>query len=267
MRRSQPYTSRVVRRWIPCFLAALALALLPGATASAGPFFFSTGEPNAIASVSHPEGRHTTEHESADDFILTSRTLLQQASFTGVLLHGGPGAIREVVVELYHVFPKDSNTARTPQVPTRENSPGDKRFDARSSEDGTLQFTVTVIAPHFEVDNSVIEGINPQPNQTTGGDGPVTGHLVRFDVVFNPPFDMPADQYFFVPQGGLKGASGNFLWLAVPFPQFTNDLQMWVRQESLKPDWLRVGSDIVGPTPALGPKFNASFSLTGETLP
>jgi hypothetical protein len=31
----------------------------------------------------------------------------------------------------------------------------------------------------------------------------------------------------------------------------------------LDPDWLRVGSDIVGPTPATGPTFNAAFSLTG----
>jgi hypothetical protein len=34
----------------------------------------------------------------------------------------------------------------------------------------------------------------------------------------------------------------------------------------LDPDWLRVGADIVGPTPATGPTFNAAFSLTG-TVP
>ncbi len=114
----------MVRRWISCVLAGLMLALLPGATASAGSFFFTTGEPDGlIASVSHPEGRHATEHESADDFILKKRTVLNHASFFGVLYHGGPGEIREVVVELYHVFPKDSNTTRTPQVPTRVGSP------------------------------------------------------------------------------------------------------------------------------------------------
>jgi hypothetical protein len=32
----------------------------------------------------------------------------------------------------------------------------------------------------------------------------------------------------------------------------------------LEPDWLRVGTDIVGGTRA--PTFNAAFSLTGETL-
>jgi len=46
---------------------------------------------------------------------------------------------------------------------------------------------------------------------------------------------------------------------------FTGDLQMWIRNADLEPDWLRVGGDIVGPTPAAGPKFNGSFSLTGTT--
>ena len=113
------HTSRTVMPWIPCFLAALALALMLGATASAGDFFFSTGDPDGrIASVSHPESRGKTEHESADDFILTSRTELRHAAFTGVLFHGGRGEIRDVVLELYHVFPKDSNATRTPECPT-----------------------------------------------------------------------------------------------------------------------------------------------------
>ena len=35
----------------------------------------------------------------------------------------------------------------------------------------------------------------------------------------------------------------------------------------LDPDWLRVGSDIVGPTPATGPTFNAAFSLDRRERP
>ena len=45
----------------------------------------------------------------------------------------------------------------------------------------------------------------------------------------------------------------------------TADLQEWIRNENLAPDWLRVGTDIVGGG-AAAPKFNASFSLTG-TIP
>ncbi len=82
-------------------------------------------------------------------------------------------------------------------------------------------------------------------------------------MVFTPPFDLPADHYFFVPQVLLEGEGGNFLWLSTPHPQFAGDLQMWVRKEDFKPDWLRVGQDIVDGTPF--PTFNGSFSLSGVT--
>jgi hypothetical protein len=251
---------------IPCFLAASALTLMLGGTACAGTFFFSTGAPDGrIASASYPDGRGKTEHESADDFILPSRTVLQTASFTGVLLQGGPGEIREVNVELYHVFPQDSNTTRPPQVPTRMNSPADEAFDTRSSADGTLQYAVTLLDPHFRVANSVIDGITPSPAQTTMGEGPVAGQEVRIDLVFATPFDLPADHYFFVPQVLLEGVGGQFLWLSAPHPQFAGDLQMWVRKAELAPDWLRVGKDIVGGSPS--PTFDGSFSLSGQTIP
>jgi len=41
------------------------------------------------------------------------------------------------------------------------------------------------------------------------------------------------------------------------------DLQSWIRNANLDPDWLRIGTDIVsGSTP---PTFNAAFSLSGTT--
>ena len=116
-------------------------------------------------------------------------------------------------------------------------------------------------------------GIHPKPNQTTLGDGPVTGEEVDFDVAFTSPFSLPPDHYFFVPQVEITTAGGEFLWLSVPrpivspstpFPAGFTDLQSWTRDEFLDPDWLRVGTDIVGGNPA--PTFNATFSLTG-TVP
>src|SRR5262249_17264756 len=158
-------------------------------------------------------------------------------------------------VEIYRVFPKDSDTTRTIDVPTRNNSPSDDAFTERSSADETLQFTVTAVKQghHVKAANSVIGGIQPSPDQTTGGDGPVAGEGVVLEVVFAPPLDLPADHYFFVPQVQLESRHGNFLWLSAPGPAlFTGDLQMWIRNANLDPDWLRVGSDIVGPTPASG---------------
>ena len=255
-------------------LAALAIALvLAGATAAfADPFFFSTGEPDGrMAAASRPKSHGKIEIEAADDFIVTSETHLDRASFTGLLRHGGPGEIRQVDVELYRVFPNDSNVARTsgpptfstPQVPTRVNSPADEAFDSRDSAEGTLGFTVTVLDHKFTAANSVIDGIHPVPDQATKGDGAVKGQEVRVDVVFDPPFDLAPGHYFFVPQVRLKGKGGNFLWLSAPRPPlaFVGDLQMWIRNADLDPDWLRVGTDIVDD--ALPPTFNGSFLLSG----
>jgi hypothetical protein len=94
-------------------------------------------------------------------------------------------------------------------------------------------------------------------------------------VNFTKPFDLPADHYFFVPQVEVTDPNGDFFWLSAPrpivapngapFPPGFADLQSWTRDANLDPDWLRVGTDIVGGTPA--PTFNAAFSLKGETVP
>src|SRR5215467_7417703 len=269
MKESKPYLFGATS--VAAFLITLAITTTSGisytqqACASSG-FFFSTGDPDGrIATASRPEGRGKIETESADDFVLTSRTMLTEATFTGLLFHGGPGAIREVAVEIYRVFPKDSDTTRTPRVPTRMNSPSDEAFDTRSSNvAGQLRFSVEVVDPHSMAANSVIDGINPSPSQTTQGEGAVAGQEVRIHVVFDTPFDLPADHYFFVPQVLLQGHASNFLWLSAPKPivapgtPFMPDLQSWIRNANLDPDWLRIGADIVG-----GTAFNASFSLSG----
>jgi hypothetical protein len=62
--------------------------------------------------------------------------------------------------------------------------------------------------------------------------------------------------------------NGDFLWLSAPKPivppgtPFSPDLQTWIRNDNLAPDWLRIGTDITHEGP-----FNASFSLTGTTVP
>jgi hypothetical protein len=154
-------------------------------------------------------------------------------------------------------------------VPTRVNSPSDIALASRESASSDLTFSTTALNPTFSALNSVQPGgIHPKPNQTTGGNGPVTGEEVQFNVSFSVPFDLPADHYFFVPQ--VLTSTGNFLWLSAPKPivapgtPFSPDLQSWTRDANLDPDWLRIGTDIVGGTPA--PTFNGTFSLTGETF-
>ena len=245
-------------------LSTLTLVLALGPPALADPFFFTTGDTDGrMATASRPESQDKIEIESADDFILDSHTVLYSAFFTGLL----PADVTltdigTVKVEIYRVFPNESDTTRTPNVPTRTNSPADVTFTQdRTSEDYSLAFTLEVLQPQFQVGNSVIDGIHPLPDQHTGGDGPASGQLVQFAVLFVVPIDLPADHYFIVPQVEVKGDKGDFLWASAPHPQFAGDLQMWIRNANLDPDWLRVGTDIVG-----GTTFNGSFSLLGEKL-
>jgi hypothetical protein len=131
----------------------------------------------------------------------------------------------------------------------------------------SLTFTTTLLSAKFTALNSVLNGIHPVPNQTTGGDGPVTGEEVTFEVTFTPPIVLPPGHYFFVPQVQVTAPGGEFYWLSSANPiagtgtPFTPDLQSWIRDENLAPDWLRVGTDIVGGAPA--PAFNGTFSLDG----
>jgi hypothetical protein len=268
-------------QWGVLFTAAMALGLATS-PAPAAPFSFSTGNVDGlIATASRPESAGKFEIESADDFVLTSETVINQATFTGLLPANDPlSDIGEVRVEIYRVFPADSNVGRTSgppvfstsQVPTRVNSPSDVEFDDRDTNPTppttpNLTFTPTILNANFSVLNSVKPG---GIHLATGGNGPLSGEEVQFNVTFTKPFDLPADHYFFVPQVQLK-STGDFFWLSsvrpivapgTPFPPGFTDLQSWTRDAQLDPDWMRVGTDIVGAN-----TFNAAFSLSGTTVP
>jgi hypothetical protein len=245
--------------------------------ATANPVFFSTGDPDGrMAAATRPSSAGAFEIESADDFVLSNRTRINSATFTGLLPGGTTSSnVGSVVVEIYRVFPLDSDVSRTsgppifptPQVPTRVNSPSDVAFDSRSSSSG-LTFSTSTLAASFTAANSVSPGgIHPEPGVHTGGNGSATGQEVAFKVTFTTPLDLVAGHYFFIPQVEVDNQNGTFEWLSAPRPitsgtgPFVNDLQAWTRDEMLAPDWLRIGTDIVGGNPT--PTFNMAFSITG----
>ena len=259
-------------------------------TTDSNPFSFNTGSPDgALGALSRPAGSGS-ETETADDFVLTQATVISGATVHGLLVPTGttvPG-VANVEVEIYHVFSPngtDSDVSRTSgpptfstvNVPTRVNSPADVEIAAatRDSSDGGLSITTTSIAAAFTVRNTVINGINKKPNQLTHGEGAATGEEVEIDITFNTPLFLAADHYFFRPEVQVNG--GNFLFLSAPrpittgtpFPAGTTDLQAWIRNTELKPDWLRIGSDIInGNPPTFFPAtFNMTFSLGGNSIP
>src|SRR5215475_13961599 len=122
--------------------AAILVLLFLAGPVGATPFFFSTGNPDGkIATATRPEGAGKFEIESADDFVLTGPTTITSATFTGLITGATTANIGEVRVEIYRVFPADSNVARTsgpptfstPEVPTRVNSTSDVEFDDRDT--------------------------------------------------------------------------------------------------------------------------------------
>jgi hypothetical protein len=253
--------------------AVLAIGAMAVAPAGASVIYNNLTPNNQMAIASRP-GAGTFEIEAGDDFILSGTGTINSASFTGLLVPpptGGSVSITDVVIEIYRVFPLDSDTTRTPNVNTRANSPSDVAFDSRENGSG-LTFSTSLLLPTFTALNSVAPGgIHPKPGQTTGGNGAVTGQEVQINVNFTTPFTLPADHYFFVPQVELSNG-GVFYWLSASRPisgagttPINPDLQAWTRDQFLDPDWSRVGTDIVGGvTP---PTFNAAFSLDGSVAP
>jgi hypothetical protein len=274
--RTRPATSRSRRLRLHC--EELEPRLQPSV------FFSSTGLPDGkVATISEPPNAHNSqiEFESADDFVLNTETTIQHASFTGLLTGGAArNDVSNVFLTIYRVFPNDSDVGRTsgpptfstPQVPTRVNSPADNEIENFDSAVGDLGFHSRLLSPSFTVQNSVSS--TDKIRAGSGGNGQATGAEVQFDVNFNTPLDLPAGHYFFVPKVGLADtapAASDFLWLSAPkpiappgtpFPAGVTDLQSWMRFDpGLAPDWLRIGTDIIG-----GATFNGSFSLSGNTV-
>jgi hypothetical protein len=254
-------------------LAALGLAIALPAQASADPFFFSTGDPDGkIATLSRTASTGKLETETADDFVTTApSTTITNATFTGLLVGGATTAnIKDVEIELYHVFPIDSTSPPDNRVLTRMNSPSDNNFAAADATLGQLSFTTTLLNSNFTAANSVVNGIHASPSQFTGGEGQVTGQEVQFNLSFATPFVLGPDHVFFRPEVDL-GSAGDFLWLSAPKPilppgtPFGNDLQSWIRNDgtgALGPDWERIGTDVTHQGP-----FNAAFSISGTAVP
>ena len=126
-----------------------------------------------------------------------------------------------------------------------------------------------MLKENFFAANSVVNGINKLPNTVaTNGEGPVTGEAVEITITFTSPIILPQGNYFFRPE--VQVTNGDFLYLSVARPivapgnAFVGDRQAWIRNSSLAPDWLRIGTDIIGG--ATPPTFNMAFTLAGESV-
>jgi hypothetical protein len=258
-------------------LVVFAAMFFPGlASAQDTHFFVSTGNPDGkLGALSRPASAGKLETETADDFVLNQTTVITGATIVGLISPATDLAdITNVEVEFYHRFPRDSANPDplAGNVPSRTNSPSDVEIDTatRDGSLGTLRFDIRLLDANSSVPTTVINGINKKPNSTTHGEAPATGQEVEIDITFTNPVVLPAEHYFFRPEVLVTGAS-NFLFLSAPKPiqapgtAIAGDLQAWIRNSNLKPDWLRIGTDIINNT-IPPPQFNMTFSLTGTTI-
>jgi len=246
--------------------ALLTLGATLTTPAWAASFTMNTGATDGkMGALSRRPSAGKIETETADDFKLQQTTVIKSATITGLIPTGAPLTnILNVEVEIYHVFPLDSNTLRTIGVPSRTNSPSDVEIASatRDGSTGTLSVVATTVASNFTATNTVVNG-----TLTLGS--AFTGQEVEITITFTSPIVLPAGNYFFRPE--VEVINGDFLYLSAPRPivspgtPFAGDRQAWIRNANLAPDWLRIGTDIVGGTTP--PTFNMTFSLTGETIP
>jgi len=245
------------------------------ASAQDSRFFVSTGNTDhKLGALSRRPSAGKVETETADDFLLNQTTVITGATISGLITPATPLAnIANVEVEFYHGFPLDSANPNplAGKVPTRANSPADVEIATatRDGNLGSLRFAPRLVNDNALVQVKVADKILPKPDNTTHGEGPVTGEEVQINITFTTPVILPAGRYFFRPEVLVTG--GDFLFLSAPKPivapgtAIAGDLQAWIRNTGLNPDWLRIGTDIVS-NPNLAPTFNMTFSLAGNTV-
>jgi hypothetical protein len=247
------------------FLVLGAMFFSANAAAQETQVLVNTGNTDGkLGALSRPASVNKLETETADDFVLDQTTVLTGATVTG-LVTTSLANISNVEIEMYHRFPEDSIADRTPQVPTRQNSPSDVEIDSatRDGNNHTLRFSTALLNSTFTALKTVVNSIS-----VAQGEPAVTGAEVEITVTFTSPIVLPAGHYFFRPEVQVNG--GDFLFLSAPKPivapgqAIAGDLQAWIRNSKLSPDWLRIGADIIGGSPA--PAFNMTFTMSGAKL-
>jgi len=257
-------------------LSLLSLSFFASAAFAADTVLYNNDFPDGkIATASgSPKGA-----ESADDFILGAAATITSGSFTGLIPK--TANIVGVGVEIYGACTPGSGFAgctNLGKAVTRLNSPTSEALPGteRTTGTGTLSYAASLLNNGIGVVGSVVDGINAQtpnvPATLTGGDGPASGKEVRINFDLSEGIALPSGHYFFVPSVELD--NGSFLQLSAyrtvggefGSTLITPDLQAWVRNDDIKNDWLRTGTDIIG-GPTDPATYNLAFRLVGTVVP
>src|SRR5947208_7215876 len=168
--------------------ARLAFGIWVAMPAWAATFSFTTGIPHGrVGAASRRASPGKLETETADDFTLDQTTVIRRATIVGLVPSGTqPLDIKEVEVEVYHVFPLDSAMPPSGKVPTRANSPSDVEIGTatRAGNSGTLTFSTNVLNSNFSVGNTVVNNLKVA-TAPPGGEGSTAGELVEITITLD----------------------------------------------------------------------------------
>src|SRR5579864_6099216 len=202
----QTKTITRVRKVLAC-ATMMASILLIAQLATAETFSFTPGDPDGkVGASSRPASPGKIETETADDFVLQQTTIINKATIKGLLpTDTDLTKIKDVEVEVYHVFPFDS-APFSHKVPSRTNSPSDVEIGTatRDANAGTLKFLPTVENASFSVNHTVVNNL-----KVNGGEPGMTGEEVEITVTFTSPIILPAGTYFFRPEVSVNDANAN----------------------------------------------------------
>src|SRR6266568_1758020 len=103
-------TRRLMRSILSLTGARVAFGMWVATSLWAAPFSFTTGNPDGLlGALSRRASPGKLETETADDFILQQTTVITQATIIGLVPQGTSlDNIKDVEIEMYHVFPGDS---------------------------------------------------------------------------------------------------------------------------------------------------------------
>ena len=111
---SQPTETTARARKVFGGAAMMGLVLLVAQLATAQTFSFTPGDPDGkVGALSRRASPGKVETETADDFVLQQTAVINKATITGLIpANTDLTKIKDVEIEVYHVFPLDSTILR-----------------------------------------------------------------------------------------------------------------------------------------------------------
>src|SRR6476646_4383798 len=190
--------NKIMRSLVSSKGARLAFGMWVATSLWSADFSFTTGNPDGLmGAASRRASPGKLETETADDFTLDQTTVISRATIVGLVPSGTQlQDIKEVEVEVYHVFPLDSANPPSGKVPSRANSPSDVEIGTatRAGNSGTLIFAAGVLNANFNVGNKVVNNLKVA-TAPPGGEGATTGEEVEITITFTSPIILPAGHY------------------------------------------------------------------------